>query len=396
MKEKFKSLLSNYKTMVVLYLVFAIAASVLSLNVGSKFTSDDGKEYKRYNNYVIFQTSFDHLIDSKDLYIHHPEDHYDLYKYSPTFSVFFGVFHYMPDWLGLNLWNILNALIFLMAVYYLPHFNSYQKGLILLVSVVELMTSLQNNQSNGLMVGLMIFAFAFLEKDKPIWATLMMVMSVYVKLFSLVGFALFLFYPKKWKSALYSLFWALVLFVIPLLFVGIEQYIFLFKSYLNMLTADHDASYGFSMMGWLHTWFHLDINKLIPLIIGTLLLLIPYLKTSSYKSTAFRYLSLTSILIWVIIFNHKAESPTFIIAMAGMAIWYFMGEKNKLNTTLFILAFVFSSLAPTDIFPVYIRHHIFEPYVVKAVPCILIWMKITWELWSFTKKKEEGYLLAED
>jgi len=112
MKEKFKSLLSNYKTMVVLYLVFAIAASVLSLNVGSKFTSDDGKEYKRYNNYVIFQTSFDHLIDSKDLYIHHPEDHYDLYKYSPTFSVFFGVFHYMPDWLGLNLWNILNALIF--------------------------------------------------------------------------------------------------------------------------------------------------------------------------------------------------------------------------------------------------------------------------------------------
>lgn len=394
MKEKIKSLIANYKTLIIIYLIFAIAASTISLGIGSRFSSVDGMEYKRYNNYVIFESSYSHLVEGRNLYDYHPDHHYDLYKYSPSFSVFFGVFHALPDWLGLSLWNILNALILLMAVYYLPLFNSHQKGLILLISVVELMTSLQNNQSNGLMVGLMLFSFGFMERDKPFWGTLFMVLSVYVKLFSLVGFVLFLFYPKKWKTALYSLIWAAVILAIPLLYIPWEQYEYLLCSYLNMLGQDHSASYGFSVMGWLNSWFCVDMNKFIPLILGTLLLLIPYLKLSAYKSIVFRYLSLSSVLIWVIIFNHKAESPTFIIAAVGVAIWFVMSPKNGLNITLFILFFVFSSLAPTDVFPVYVRHHVFEPYVVKAVPCILIWVKISWELFSFKKKDEKGSHLA--
>jgi hypothetical protein len=80
-------------------------------------------------------------------------------------------------------------------------------------------------------------------------------------------------------------------------------------------------------------------------------------------------------LIWVVIFNHKAESPTFIIAMAGAAIWYFNSERSTINTVLFILAVIFTSLAPTEIFPREIRVSVFEPYVVKVVPIILIWVK---------------------
>jgi hypothetical protein len=41
---------------------------------------------------------------------------------------------------------------------------------------------------------------------------------------------------------------------------------------------------------------------------------------------------------------------------------------------------VFTSLSPTDLFPRFIRKGILEPYVVKAVPCILIWAKIIWEM----------------
>jgi hypothetical protein len=47
---------------------------------------------------------------------------------------------------------------------------------------------------------------------------------------------------------------------------------------------------------------------------------------------------------------------------------------------LAILAFVFTSLAPTDIFPLFLRKNFFEPYAIKAVPCVLIWLYLTFYL----------------
>ena len=84
--------------------------------------------------------------------------------------------------------------------------------------------------------------------------------------------------------------------------------------------------------------------------------------------------------IWVVIFNHKAESSSYIIAMAGVALWYFPQQPTHVNTVLVCLAFVFTSLSPTDIFPRALSSAIFVPYAIKVVPCILIWGKVTYEL----------------
>jgi hypothetical protein len=92
----------------------------------------------------------------------------------------------------------------------------------------------------------------------------------------------------------------------------------------------------------------------------------------------------------MIIFNHKAESPTFVIALSGIAIWFFSQKKNYLNIILVVFAFILASLSPTDIFPAFLRKNIVIPYVLKAVPCILIWAKIIYELMfnKFELKKE--------
>jgi hypothetical protein len=47
-----------------------------------------------------------------------------------------------------------------------------------------------------------------------------------------------------------------------------------------------------------------------------------------------------------------------------------------------VLAFVFTTLSPTDIFPRWVSVAFFVPYVVKVVPCVLIWAKITFDLVS--------------
>jgi hypothetical protein len=360
--------------------LLAIFASFQAFLLSEKTFKETGEKYAKYNNYVIFKTSFTHLTENKDLYQFYPQDHKDLYKYSPTFSVFFGVFALFPDIVGLNLWNIFNALVFLLAIYYLPRLNLTQKGVVILICLLEFMTSIQNQQSNALVAGLIILTFGLLEKRNYLVATLCIVFSIYIKVFGIVGLALFLFYPGKWKLALYTLGWSLLLFILPLLFVGIDQLKFLYTSWGHLLDNDHSISYGLSVMGWLHAWFGIDPGKQITLFSGVILFLVPLIRIKEYQNYTFRFLTLTSILIWVIIFNHKAESPTFIIAMAGIALWFITGEKNALNITLFVSAFILTSLSPTDIFPRFLRENYVTPYMLKVFPCILIWFKIIWDM----------------
>jgi len=385
MKERLQNTLSDKRVIAMVYVLFALAASLLSLR-GTKTFVEGGLVYNNYNNYTIFEKSFEHLQNGQDLYASYPLEHWDLFKYTPSFSVFFGVFHILPDWLGLSLWNLLNAMVLLSAVYFLPKLSPYQKGLVLAIIVIELMTSMQNAQSNGLIAGLMVFSLGFLERGKTFWATLCIVASMFVKLFGIVGFALFLFYPKKWKSALYALFWSGVLLAIPFLFVDFEQYAKLYGSYWHMLANDHEASYGYSVMGWLNSWFSIEIDKNTIVAFGIVVFLLPFYKIKMYGEFDFKYLVLISILIWIVIFNHKAESPTFIIAMTGVALWFVRGEKSRLNIILFVGAFVLTVLSPTDLFPKYVRDEFVRPYVLKAFPCILIWLKVIYDLVMLKKE----------
>lgn len=367
---------SWFKIIIGIYIFFALIASVQSYFQ----TNKEYPQYTCYNNYVIFKQSYFHLIQDKDLYINHYEEHGDLYKYSPAFSLFFGAFAYFPTIMGLSLWNILNCIVFFLAIYYLPNITNKNKIFILLFCLIELMTAMQNEQSNALMAGLMILAFSMLEKKNYWLATLLLMFSVYIKLFGIVAFALYLLYPKKWKLASYSLLWAVVLFFIPLVVVDFEQLKLLYGSWLNMLQNDHSISHGISVMGFLTSWFGLNINKIIVVIIGIALFLIPLIQIKKYQYYKFRLLALSSVLIWVIIFNHKAESSTFIIALAGISIWFFLSEKSILNNILIISAFILVSLSPTDIFPNILREKYVIPLALKAVPCIFIWFKILYDM----------------
>ena len=377
------------KPIVILGVICFLAVLIVTLQGalhGTKTYEEGGIEYTKYNNYVIFKQSYFHLIENKDLYQLYPQEHWDLYKYSPTFSLFMGLLAYLPDFLGLLIWNLLNAFVLFFALWKLPFSSDKKRIWAFLFLVIELVTSLQNAQSNGLMAGLIILAFIYLEKKNIALATLCIVATIFIKLFGIVAFALFLFYPNKLKSALYTLGWILLLAVLPLILISPEQLTFLYKSWGNLLQNDHSISIGFSVSGWLFTWFGLNL-KTVSLVVGTLLFCVPFIHYKYFNEVRFKLLYLASILLWIVIFNHKAESPTFVIAVTGVAIWFFTQEFNKLNFSFLILALLFTVLAATDLFPKFIRDDYFIPYVVKAVPCIFIWGKITWELIFYSKNK---------
>ncbi|HTF05705.1 MAG TPA: glycosyltransferase family 87 protein [Bacteroidia bacterium] len=332
-----------------------------------------------FNNYLIFERSFDHLISNVNLYVAYPEEHYDLYKYSPTFALFMAPFSLLPTWLGVTLWNLLNMILPVWAVSKLK-IPQKQKTFILLIVFIELLSSVQNAQSNGIMLGLIIGAFACFENQKPVMALMLICFGFYIKLFAAAAALLLLFYPQKIKSILAGTFFVVLFAVLPLVVISWESLSTQYENWLLLLGNDPAHGLNFSFMTLLERTVGIHAGDIYFLAPGAVLLMLPLLRVKQYASFNFRFLYLCSVLIWVVIFNHKAESPTYCIAMGGIAIWYVMGEKNALRNTIMILAYLLVALSPTDIFPPYVRIHFLQPYALKALMPVVIWFIITKDL----------------
>jgi hypothetical protein len=374
----FRSLVSKPQVWYFLFGSIALAISIQNILLGVKTTN--GVSSTHYNNYEIFSYAFEHLVSGRNLYQSYPLEHYDLFKYSPAFALTFGFFHVLPDWLGLSLWNILNAFILIRGIQLLKGITLEQKGFALLILLVEMMTNIHNSQSNGLMAGLIIMAIACLQRDKIMLATFLISITVFIKLFGIVAFGLFLFFPGKLRMIKWTSVWFIAFSLIPLLVVSPSQLLEQYSSWKLILSSDHSTSYGFSFIGWLHYWFSMNPNKTLVLGFGVIVFLLSLLRIDLYKENSYRLIQLSHVLIWVILFNHMSESPTLIIAMSGVAIWYVHSERSQINNVLLILAILLTSFSTTDLFPFYIRKNYIYPYVVKVFPLILIWFKLLYDL----------------
>ena len=86
------------------------------------------------------------------------------------------------------------------------------------------------------------------------------------------------------------------------------------------------------------------------------------------------------------IFNHKAESPTYVIAMSGIGIWYFSQRPDPLNRVLLILSFLLISMSVSDLVPAPLRNGFIRPYGIKAVMAVVVWCRIVYEQLFLTYK----------
>ena len=345
-------------------------------------------EYTRYNNFVIFKSSFGHLIHYQNLYVYYPKEYFDLYKYSPSFALFMGLFYYLPDFVGLALFNVLNTSFFIIAFLKLKLPKSSLKYLFLFLAV-EFGISLIWTQTNILIAALIILAFSSLEEKKVLLASLLIVITVYIKVFGIVAFVLGLFYPDKFRFFLYSFLWALLFAILPVTVVSPNELMHQYNNWFTLLKMDHEASYGVSFIGVMHSWFNVTVSKIVVVGVAALIFCIPLFKVKCYKLYSYRLQMLASVLLWIVIFNHKGESPTYIIAMSGVAIWYFSQPPNTVNKILLWLSLIFTSFSSTDLItPGWINDKFVEPFSVKAIFCIIIWFKLIFDV--ITEKSLRG------
>jgi len=315
------------------------------------------------------------------------------------FSIFIAPFALLPDGLGMILWNIANVLVLLWGIYSLP-LSADKRSVIAWVCAHETLTALFSFQFNIALTGIIILSFSYLLKKKEIQSAFFIAFGTLVKLYGIVGLAFFFFTKNKVKFIISRLAAFAILFVIPM---AISSPSFILQSYQdwynslvhkNDINASLTSFQDISVMGMAR---RLSGNVHIPngpfLIGGVLLFGLPYLRVKQYKHLAFRLMLLSSTLIFTVIFSSGSESPTYIIAFAGVAIWFILQQSPKKPwvIALFIFAFLLTSLSPTDIFPRAAKEFI-RLYSLKALPCIIIWLVIIYQM---MKEDFESYLIAD-
>ena len=367
-QSKLKTIIFDLRFILFFYVIVAIAVSVHKYFFGA-------------TNYITFATSFWDLFKGVDIYYPVLKTGGD-YKYSPSFSVLFAPMAVLPIWIGATVWNLINTVTLYLAVNGLK-IEHKSKVFILWFIIFEYITSIQNFQSNVLIAGLFLLTLNSLENKRPLLGALATVLSFFIKLFGGASGLLMFLYPNKKRFFLYGIIWGVVIALLPLLFVSPQWLIQLYTSWGKMMNSDLSGPYSYSVMMLINKIFL--VPKSYVQLFGLLLLVLPlifnYKSFSEYKQ---KLLFAASIMIWIVIFNHKAESPTFIIAAVGAAIWYVISKRTILDKILIIGLFIFTTLIYTDI-PARLMEHYFDLPTVKLLPCLIVWVKVQFELLRSTK-----------
>lgn len=341
----------------------------------------------KYNNFSIFRQSFWHTLNELPLYAAYPEEYNDIFHYGPVFSLVVAPFAITPLWLGLLTWSVAQSLFLFWAVKMLPGIKR-ERIFIYWFCAHELLTSLFMSQFNISIAAIIVLAYALIEKEKDVWAAFVIMLGTFTKLYGITGLAFFFFSRHKMKFSLSCVGWAVVMVVAPMILSGPDYIMSQYTGWFEDLSGKNSENLfalmqNISFLGMVRKISGSVSYSDIYLIIGGLIVFgLPYLRISQYKYEAFRKTLLASVLMFVVLFSTGSESSTYIIAFIGVAIWYTAvpWKRSTLDIVLMVFAFILTSMSPSDLFPKYIRVHYVYPYALKALPCMLIWLKLTFEM----------------
>lgn len=367
-----KPFFSDYRTLFGLWLLLPVIATLLKLS--------------KHNNFLIFRYVYWHTIEQLPLYVAYDE-YWDTNHYGPFFSLVIAPFAMLPVRWGLFFWLIVLSLSLYYAIRKLP-FPDRKRIFLYWFCAHELLTALFMSQFNIAIAAIIVATFYCIEKEKDIWAACFIMLGTFVKLYGIVGLAFFFFSKHKVKFLLALLGWALVMFVAPMAISSSDYIISQYVGWWDSLSAKNaenifSGGQNISLLGMVRKISGCASYSDLWFILGGLIIFgLPYLRIAQYKYKAFRYALLASVLLFVVLFSTGSESSTYIIAFVGVGIWYWSvpWKRSKWDIALMVFAFILTSFSPSDLFPAYLRKEFVQPYALKALPCAIIWFKLSYEM----------------
>lgn len=369
-----KPFFHDRRTILWLWIALSVIAAVLKYN-------------RTDNNFRIFRGVFWHTLQGTSLYTEYPLEYYDVNHYGPFFSLVIAPFALMPIPLGLVFWCIALSLTLYFAITR-STFSSWQQMFVLWFCSETLLTSLFMQQFNIAIAAIIIASYALIEKERDFWAACLIVLGTFVKLYGIVGLAFFFFSRHKGKFVLSLLFWGVVLFVAPMILSSLGYVVSQYHEWFVCLVEKNgenlaSEAQNISALGMVRRVLgNPQYSDLLILAPALVLFALPYLRFKQWRNEGFRMTLLASVLLFTVLFSTGSESSSYIIALSGVCVWYFAApwQRGKADIWLLVFVFLLSSMGSSDLYPRVVKREYIQAYSLKALPCLIVWLKLCWEM----------------
>jgi hypothetical protein len=330
------------------------------------------------NDFAIFRASFWNLIENKDLYELRLDQAHDYFKYSPSFALLFAPFAVLPFVIGLFFWNLVNALgIFFALRWLLPREKS---ALALVLVALPTLRSIQSSQSNALVAALIIVAFVSYERGWLWRGAGAIALGAVTKIFPLAALSFALPRPDRVRAILITVLSTAILIALPLLVVSPGALVAQYQSW-GALERGEAGLVGSSAMELFRdagiTWPAWPVQ----LIAAAIVLAVLILRMRDWNDRNLRLQFLGFVMVFCVVFNHRAERESAVIAVTGMVIWYLASPRPRApwRTALFAIVYFLVVVSGTEIVPDAVKHFL-PPETRFSLPLTILWLVMLGEL----------------
>ena len=185
-----------------------------------------------------------------------------------------------------------------------------------------------------------------------------------------------LFYPRLQRNVVYALFIGLFLFLLPVVHIPINKLINFYQSWLTVVTG-HLEVQRYSLYRVLILLYG-SIGKYTGFISLSVLSVIITLTLTRLKlfreSFLYRAQFLGILMGWAILFSTGSERHTYVIAVAGYAIWYSCSGLTRPDRILLWINFLLLGIMPVDL----ICPWVISNFILAKLHLGVIVFSITW------------------
>lgn len=334
--------------------------------------------YEFPNDYAIFRASFWNLFANKDLYVLRLDQAHDYFKYSPSFALLFAPFALLPFTAGLLVWNLVNAVAIFFALRLLLPREQWALSQVLVA--LPALRSLQSSQSNALVAALIIVAFVSFERGWLWRGAIAIAIGAVIKIFPLTALTFVLPRPDRLRAILITVLCAAILIALPLLVISPGALAGQYQSW-GALERAEAALVGSSVMeifrGAGITWPAWPLQ----LIGSALVIAVLILRVRDWNDRKLRLQFLGFVMVFCVVFNHRAERQSAVIALCGMVVWYIASPslRSAWRTALFAIVYFLVVLTGSELIPNAIKQ-ILAPPTRFSIPLTILWLVMLGEL----------------
>jgi hypothetical protein len=199
-----------------------------------------------------------------------------------------------------------------------------------------------------------------------------------IKLFPLAGIVFALSRPRKARALASCLGAILFLTLLPLVVVPPEQLLAQYQSWAA-LQSQETSQLGSSLMGVLQQaglqWPAWTVQLAgCCIVIGVVLA-----RHDRWSDRAFQLQYLAFVLVFCVLFNHRSERQSSVIAISGLVIWILAAPRDRWRTALFVLVYSLVTLTGADATPHVIKQAL-SSAARFAIPLTLAWLAMLYDL----------------